>query len=93
VLSHIFFKVIRPGDSEGTFSVFESQADTCFYKRSYRHDRTLHYPFNAERQEGSCEYLLFKSFGLTRQGNKIQVYRLQGGRSNYTNPSLVIKWA
>jgi len=34
----------------------------------------------------SCEYQLFKSFGLTRRVNPTQVYRLRGGRSHhYTN--------
>jgi len=38
--------------------------------------------FNAELQKGSCgEYQLLKSFKLTRRGNRIQVYRLRGGRS------------
>jgi len=30
-------------------------------------------------KQGSCEYQLLKSFGLTRPGNRTQVYRLRGG--------------
>jgi len=32
----------------------------------------LHYPFNVERQEESCEYQLFKSLGLTQQGIELK---------------------
>jgi len=35
---------------------------------------SLHSPFNAERQEGSSQYQLLKSFGLTRRGNRTHVY-------------------
>jgi len=34
-------------------------------------------------KQGSCEYQLLKSFGLTRPGNRNLVYRLQGERSNH----------
>jgi len=33
-------------------------------------------------KQGSCEYQDFQSFGLTRQGNRTQVYQIRGGRSN-----------
>jgi len=39
--THLFVKVPRPGDSEGTFSVFESscrsssQAATCYYQSNH----------------------------------------------------------
>jgi len=33
-------------------------------------------------KQGSCEYQLLKSFGLTRPGNRVLVYRLRGERSN-----------
>ena len=33
--------------------------------------------------QGSCEYHFLKSFGMTRQGNKPQVYRLRSRRSNH----------
>jgi len=36
-----------------------------------------HYPFfMLNVKQKSCEYQLLKSFGLTRPGNRIQVYRL-----------------
>jgi len=36
-----------------------------------------HYPFfMLNDKQGSCEYQLLKFFGLTRLGNRIQVYRL-----------------
>jgi len=35
-------------------------------------------------KQGSCEYQLFKSFGLTRRVlHRTQLYRLRGGRSDY----------
>jgi len=35
-----------------------------------------HYPFN--EHQASCEYQILKFFGLTRPGNRTQVYRLSG---------------
>jgi len=35
--------------------------------------------------QGSCEYLLFKAFGLTHPGNRTQVYRIRGGRFKHSN--------
>jgi len=34
-------------------------------------------------KQGSCEYQLLKSFGLTRPGNLFLAYRLRGERSNH----------
>jgi len=44
-------------------------------KRTCRRMFTLSVCY-AERQAGSCEYQLLKSFGLTRPGNRIKVYQL-----------------
>ena len=38
-------------------------------------------PVNAE--QGSYRYHFLKSFGMTRQGNEPQVYRLRSERSNH----------
>jgi len=38
---------------------------------------------NAKRQAGKLRISSFKSFGLNRPGNRVQVYRLRGGRSNH----------
>jgi len=70
---HLFVTAPRPGDSEGTFSVFKSIAQG-YNKRTCR-------PVCVKQE--SCEYQLSKSFGLIRPGNRAQVYRLRGGRSNY----------
>jgi len=42
-------------------------------------------------KQESCEYQLFKSFDLTRPGNRIQVCRLRGGRSNHKTTRR-LKW-
>jgi len=34
-------------------------------------------------KQGSFEFQLLKSFGLTRPGNRMPAYRLRGGRSNH----------
>jgi len=39
--------------------------------------------FNAERQAGKLWTPTFKSFGLTRPGNRTLFYRLRGEHSNY----------
>jgi len=55
VLPHILIKVPRPGDSEGTFMVFES---SCHLLSASPKDTISklaccsHYPFNAERHAG-----------------------------------------
>jgi len=38
-------------------------------------------PLMLNVKKGSCKYQLLKSFGLTRPGNRTQVFRLRGGRS------------
>jgi len=38
--THLFVKVPRPGDSEGTFSVF-SQAATCYYQSNHSKVETI----------------------------------------------------
>jgi len=46
---------------------------------------SLHYLFlMLNVKPGSCEYQLFKSFGLTRPGNRTQVCQVRGGRSNHS---------
>jgi len=53
---------------------------------------SLHYPFNAERQkQESCEYQLFKWFGMIWGGNRNQVYRLRGGSSEHYPNACVLK--
>jgi len=43
-----------------------------------------HYPFlNLNVKQENCEYQLLQSFGLTRPGNRTQVYRLRSGQSNH----------
>jgi len=36
----------------------------------------------ADVKQGSCEYQLLKSFGVTRPGNRFQVYRQRAERSS-----------
>jgi len=60
--THLFVKVSRPGDSEVTFSVFESSCHLPAYLAVF----TLSFLMLNVKQ-GSCEYQLLKSFGLTRR--------------------------
>jgi len=46
-------------------------------------DLSSHYPFfMLNVKQGSCKYQLLKYFSLIRPGNRTQVYRLRGERSN-----------
>jgi len=42
-------------------------------------------------KQGSCEYQLLKSFGPTRPGNRIQVYRLRGRRFNHLSENVSVR--
>jgi len=82
--THLFVKVLRTRESEGTFS---SQAATCYYQSNhskvgaiwlsaFSKDTTSelaslspHYPFYAKRQAGKLRIQLLKSFAPTRPGN------------------------
>jgi len=106
VLVHLFVKVPRPGESKMTFSVFKSSyhlllTETSCYVSCPRTPTklrawisTLHIRLMLNVMQGNCEYQLFKSFGLARQGIEpsTQVYQLQGGcSSHYTNAHYIIK--
>jgi len=95
--THLFIKVPLPGDSEVTSSsqaaTFYYQFNHLKVEEiplsALPKDTTSelvglssHYPFFMLKvKQGSCEYQLLKSFGLTRPGNRTLVHRLR--RSNH----------
>jgi len=87
--THSFVKVPHPGVSEGIFAVYyqsnhskvEAVPLSALPKDTTSELASLssRYSFLLNVMQESCEFQLLKSFGLTRPGNRTQVYRLRGG--------------
>jgi len=94
---HLFVKVPRLGDSEGTFLVIESichlyqplSALPMKMQQANLPAWSPHSPF-MNAMQGSCRTYFFKTFALTLWGNWNQVYRLWGGCSNISQCSGII---
>jgi len=67
-----------------TISVLHTQARNCpVHRQIAQYNYTCHFINSTYIHLISCESQLLKSFGLTRPGNRNQVYLLQGGHSNH----------